>query len=152
MESQSYPGASEDFKLQLPDSLQLFEEEICLFLKGGHYDIIYRQDFFPEEMEELFEPEDDIAEEEVAEEQELKLRVRITQTMESPKMIQYSNKENVLEFKDTHQYPSIANLTERKAKTIKNKFKECYPNESHHEILIQKEEEHTQCTWFCGFT
>ena len=44
MESLRYPAKSEDYCLKLPDSLNLYDEEIFMFLKGGHYDIIYPKD------------------------------------------------------------------------------------------------------------
>ena len=49
METQKYPGSSEDYKLVLPDSLGLHDEGLFLFLKGGHYDLIY-QDGLDEEL------------------------------------------------------------------------------------------------------
>ena len=52
MEHQQYPGCSKDYKLELPDSLGLYGEEISLFLKGGHYDIIYKKEFATFELNE----------------------------------------------------------------------------------------------------
>ena len=41
MDTLKYPGKSEDYCLSLPDHLNKYDEEVSLFLKGGHYDIIY---------------------------------------------------------------------------------------------------------------
>ena len=47
MEAQEYRASNQDYKLLLDDSLQFFDDCIYLFLKTGHYDLIYNyEDFF----------------------------------------------------------------------------------------------------------
>ena len=48
MQNQFYKANTEDFKFSLDDGLDMHEHKLYLFLKTGHYDIIYKQEDFKE--------------------------------------------------------------------------------------------------------
>ena len=48
MKNQHYDANSEDFRFSLEDGLDLHGQTLYLFLKTGHYDIIYKTEDFKE--------------------------------------------------------------------------------------------------------
>ena len=47
MERQHYSARMEDFFFEIDDSLNLHSTELSVFLKSGHYDIIYKNNWNP---------------------------------------------------------------------------------------------------------
>ena len=46
MQNQQYSASTEDFKFEVEDGLNMHNESLCVFLKTGHYDVIYREKDF----------------------------------------------------------------------------------------------------------
>ena len=61
MQNQQYSASTEDFKFEVEDGLNMHNESLYVFLKTGHYDVIYREkDFRNKELRYLGQIDDEL--------------------------------------------------------------------------------------------